>query len=216
MQRDFFQSCGGVAVGNLGLSVKYFIAGNFCLPHLLCFAYCNSESFWALCFLESQLKPHSIFHLRRFPQSCPSQDIQTWQKGETWPGHWCTRVLCLQLPCLCEHGAWDSWDSASVKLCWLASLALLGTISINLLMESHELWDPGAEWSLWHVCHWKSKIESREKYFFVCVGTANTWELLFALVSAALLLIVSRSKLLLKYSQHARVGHCWTEIFVSS
>lgn len=83
------------------------------------------------------------------------------------------------------------------------------------------MWNPRAEWSLWHVCQqlWNSLLIRNckwGKYFLVCVGTANTWELLFALASPALLLVVSRSKLLLKYSQHGMVGHCWTEILVSS
>lgn len=64
MQRDFFQSSDGVAVGNLGLSVKYFIAGNGIIS--ACLTCCvlppaTAKVVWLFAFLKASLNPIAFF-----------------------------------------------------------------------------------------------------------------------------------------------------------
>lgn len=207
MQRDFFQPFDGVAVGNLGLSAKYFIAGNGIIS--ACLTWCvlpaaTARVVWLFAFLKANLNPIAFFIWDNFLNSIP---LWIYKLGKrVRPDRVADAPGCCA--CLWERGVWDSWDNSSVKHCWLGSLPLLCTININFLMESNSWCEIQGLDEASDVCVIRFRIPGNQ---IVCVGTGNTWELLFAL---ALLLIASRS--LLKHSQHGVVGHCWTEIFVSS
>lgn len=172
MQRDFFQSSGGVAVGNLGLSVKYFIARNGIISVCLnwCFAYCNNESFLALCFLESQLKPHCIFIWGDFLYPVP---LRTYKLGKRVRHDQVTDApgccafscpVCVSMECETAETTLQ-WNSADLLLClFWAQLALIYWWRV-IHDELQGLSEASDTCVISFGIHWESKIESGEKIF---------------------------------------------------